>query len=219
MTNIVKKVWKTIDNSPCIQRNMYRGLINSRALAKYIIKEKKIDATIDAVISAIRRYELNQYEELFTTAQNMIIQTVNLSTRSQLAGISLIKDTDTQKILPKLFNIIQYVRGDVLRIIQANESIKILIDEKNMENVLDLFSKDKIVTIDKELAEINMHIHPKMQITLGVLATITNELTINGINIVDAITCSPEMLWFVKEEDLLKAYNVLYQLCKSNKTM
>jgi len=215
MKNTVGEVWKFLDNSPCIMRDLSRGLINARALAKYILKTQKMNATLDAIISAIRRYEIDQQGDIFITARKLISQTVNLSTRSGLAEISLIKDYDIQRSLPELFEIIDYARGEVLRVIQATESIKLLIDEKNLENITELFPKDKILKIDRNLAEINMHMHPRMITTHGILAVMANELAINGINIMEVMSCLPEMLLFVKEEDVLNAYQVLYQLSHS----
>jgi len=213
MKNTVGEVWKFLDNSPCIRRDLSRDIINARALAKYILKENKMDATLDAVISAIRRYELNRQDNIFLIANKLISQTVNLSTRTGLAEITLLKDTDVQKILPELFEIIQYVRGDVLRVVQADESIRLLIDEKNLEKIKEVFPENKIIRLDKNLAEINMHMHPKMRTTQGILAAISNELAINGINIIEIMSCFPEMLFFVKEQDVLKAHQVLHQLC------
>ena len=217
MSNIVHQVWKIIDDNPSIRREMSRGLINSSALARYIIKEKKVKATLDAVISAIRRYELDRHDDIFNTAYKLLGQTVNISTKSSLAEVSLVKDNEVQQILPELFNIIHYIRGDVLRVAQANESIRLLIDEKNMDNVMDLFPKDKIITKQMGLAEINIYIHPKMQTTPGILAAIANELATNRINIVEVMTCPPEMIWVVKKEELVKASDVLFQLCQPSK--
>jgi len=214
MTNIAQHVWKLLDNEPCIRRNMSLGLLNIRSLATYLIKQHKLDSTVDAVISAIRRYKPKKHEDIFITAHNTMSQSINISTKSRLAEISLIKDSDVQSKIPKLFEIIQYNRGDVLRITQANVAITLLVDEKNIDKITELIPKDKIIATRKNIAEINVHIHPQMQATPGILAVASNELAINNINIIQAMTCPPEMLWFVKEEDLLKAYNVLYQLCR-----
>jgi aspartokinase len=54
-----------------------------------------------------------------------------------------------------------------------------------------------------------------MQSTPGILAMIANELAINTINIVEVMTCPPEMLFFVKKEDFQKASNVIHQLCQT----
>jgi len=214
MSNIVQNVWNFLDHNPCIKKNMENGLINTRALAKFLIHKKMTDATLDAVIGAIRRYPLSKHTETSTTANMMLKKIINLSTRSKLAEIYLTKDDEIQKIIPKLFDIIHYVQGDVLRIIQANKSIRLLIDNKNLVELLELFPKHKILDVDKNLAEINIHIHPEMQNTPGILAEISNELAINNINIVEVMTCPPEMLFFVRDDVLVKAYNVIHELCK-----
>jgi aspartokinase len=214
MKNIVGEVWKYLDNNPSIKADISLGIINIRALAKYIIKTQKMDVTLDAVISAIRRYEINRQEDLFGKARKVIRETFTLSTRSGLIEISLVKDDDVQRILPELFEIIDYARGEVLRVIQATECIKLLADEKNLEKVSNVFPKEKILRIEKNIAEINMHMHPNGAATRGILAVITNELAINGISIFEIMSCLPEMLLFVKEEDILKSYQVLYELCR-----
>jgi aspartokinase len=212
MTNIVQQVWKELDNSPHIKRCMSQGLVNTTALARYLLRNKNVQGTLEAVSSAIRRYQLDLYDELFTTA-NAIIGLGSLSTKSKLANIALIKDTEVEELLPKIFSIIQYNRGDVLRIIQADEAIKILVNEKNLEKIKALFPKSKILKIDRNLAEINMHLHPEAVNTPGIIAVLSNELALGGVNVMEAMSCVPEMLWFVREKDILKAYNILYQMC------
>ena len=212
MTNITHQVWNIIDSSPCIKRNMSDGLINTTALARYLIKEKKVKGTIDAISSAIRRYELTKYNDIFASAQKIVSLGI-ISTRSKLATIAVIKDAEIQKLLPKLTSVIQFSRGDVLRIIQADESIKILINEKNLEKILKFIPKNKIIEIERDLAELNMHVHEKAKKTPGILANISQELALNKINVVEIMSCFPELLWFVKEKDALNAYNILYQAC------
>ena len=196
MTNITHNVWKTLDNNPSIRRCMSQGLINTTALAKYIIKDKKMDATLDAVSSAIRRYSLKRYDEIFNTASK-IVSFGELSTKSKLANIAVIKDSEVQRLLPKLFSIIQFNRGDVLRIIQADEAIKILVNEKNLEKVKNILPKNKIIKIDKNLAELNIHLHPDAIKTPGIIAAISTELSMNNVNVMEFMSCVPEMLWFV----------------------
>jgi len=211
MTNIANEVWKFLDKDPCVKRDLARGLVNIRALARYLLTEKKLDSTPDAVISAIRRYKLSKYGDIFSTAGNIVSQST-LSTRTNLANVALTKDTEVQQLLPKLFSIIHYNQGDVLRIIQADESIKVLIDEKNLGKVKELFPKSKIKKIDRNLAEINMHLHPEAVNTPGILAVTSDELAMNNVNVMETMSCVPEMLWFVKEKDVLKAHEILYGL-------
>ena len=167
---------------------------------------------MDAVSSAIRRYKLDKYNETFDTA-NQIVSFGELSTKSKLANIAVMKDAEIQELLPKLFSIIKFNRGDALRIIQADEAIKILVNEKNLEKVKDLLPKKKIIKIDRNLAELNIHLHPEAVRTPGIIAVISNELALNNINVMEFMSCVHEMLWFVKEKDILKAHNVMFNLC------
>ena len=214
MPNIVHNVWKTLDNSPSIRRCMSRGLINNTALARYLITDKKINGNLDAVSSAIRRYKLDKYDEIFDRVDK-IVSFGELSTRSRLANIAVIKDAEVQELLPRLFSIIQFNRGDVLRIIQADEAIKILVNEKNLEKVKDILPKKKIIKIDQNLAELNINLHPDAIKTPVITAAISTEFAMDNINIMEFMSCVPELLFFVKEKDILKAYNALYQLCSS----
>ena len=211
MTNIVHEVWKFLDKNPNIRREMSRGLINYSALARYIIKEKNIKGNMDGVISAIRRYKIDQ-DAKFVKDSGKILSQISISTRSKIASIAIKKDSESQKKLPELFSIVDYIRGDVLRITQADESIVILVDEKNLDKIMKLFPEDKIINMEKRLAEINLHLSSDAKHTPGIVSVVSNELTMNGINIMEFMSCIPEMLWFVKEKDILKAYNALYQL-------
>lgn len=212
MKTVTEKIWDILDNSPSIMRDMNRGIINKRALAKYLKSQYKMETSIDSIISAIRRYEPKESAEILKIALPILNEST-ISTKSKLANIALIKGSEIQNRLPKLFSLIQFNRGDVLRIIQADESFKILIDEKNLDKVKKLFPTTEIIKIDTNLAEINVHIPERAIDTPGVIGFISNELAINGISIKELISCVPELLLFVDEKDILKSHQVLYNLC------
>ncbi len=213
--NVTKKIWRLLDRNPCILRNMRYGLINVRALATYLIREEKINTTIDAAISAIRRYNFDAYDAIFRKAHKIIREPTAISTRSPLAIVSLVKDAEVQKTLPRIYSGIQPDQGDVLRVMQGNRSVKIVIDRHNLELVKSLFSKKDILAIDENLGEICVHnMVPNGRITPGILAISANELAINNINVLEIMSGSSEILWFVEERDIQSAYNVLYQLWK-----
>lgn len=67
--------------------------------------------------------------------------------------------------------------------------------------------------IQDDLAEINMHLHPEAVNTPGIMLVLSTELMLNSINIYEITSCVPEMLIFVEEKDLLRAYQVLFELC------
>jgi predicted regulator of amino acid metabolism with ACT domain len=213
---IAQRIWKYLDQDPCLRRNISRGLINIRALARYIIKEQKINTSIDAVISSIRRYKFTKDKKIFENAKKLIGQTSNITTRNHIASIEVVKDTEVQQLLPRLFPLVNYNRGDVLRIGHADESINIFVDEKNLSAVEKLIPPEKIIRIHPNLASINIRLKPETQKTPGIIAIIANEIAINNINVIDFMSCVSEFLWFVQDEDLLKVYGAFKQLWLEN---
>ena len=57
--NIRELVWKFIDTDISLKKGLSRKIVNVRSLAKYILGAQKINTSLDAVISAIRRYNLD----------------------------------------------------------------------------------------------------------------------------------------------------------------
>lgn len=212
MDNKSDTVKKFLDYHPCIRRNLEKGFINTRALARHIKKEKNIDTKIDAIISAIRRYNTKPHVDMMKNSLNML-KKAPISTKGALANVAIKKDEENQEKLSRLFSIVDYSSGDVLRISQADGRMKILIDKKNLPKIEKLFSNKKILSIDEELAEINIHFPSEAAKKVGIIGIIANELAINSVNVLEIISCAPEILFFVHEKDLTTAHQVIYRLC------
>lgn len=218
MTNITQEVWKIINTDASIRRDLSRGIINMRALANYISKKANIKAPTNAIISAIRRYEEeNPIRDTFNKALDVIANST-MSSKSGIVSISLEKDEETERALPKLFSLIEVGKNQVMRIIQADESIKVIIDKKNIKKTKKIIPEHKIKKINEDLAEVTIHLDERSWSTPGIAALITSELSIHNINISEMMSCIPEIIIFFKEKDLMKAYNVLYGLCKKETT-
>lgn len=212
MTNIAKAVQRMLDHDVSIKRDLGRGIINKRALAQYIQKQLNTNATLDAVMSAIRRHEAELSNDNRFAKAGSLIKNATISTKTGIAIIALVKDPSVQELLPKLFLVIHYARGEVLRIIQAEESIKVIVDEKNISKVIDIFRKNTVLKIEHNLGELNMKLAPTSAKVPGVLAILDTELANNDINIVETVSCVPELLWFIDQKDLLKAHQTFLSL-------
>lgn len=217
MTNITKEIQRFIDNDTAIKRDLSRGIVNMRALAQYMQKQMHTNSSVDAIISAIRRYETNLDEEKRFAKAAELIKNAKISTKTGIAIIAMLKDPSVQELLPKLFAVIHYARGEVLRIIQAEESIKIIVDEKNVSKVIDIFKKNDVLKIEHNLGEINMKLVPASAKVPGILAILFTELANNSINVVESVSCVPELLWFIDQKDLLKAHQTFLGLIEEIK--
>lgn len=216
MTSIKDVVWRAIELSPSTRRELARGTINIRALAKAIKDDLGLEGTIDAVISAIRRYEKeSSFADTFKKAINVVLG-ARLASKNGISSIMLDKSEDVVKILPKIFGAVELGQHRSLRIVHAQRSIKIYLDNETLPQVLELFPKNRIVKIEKGMGEVVIDLKPAVWDTPGVLALLSSELALNNVNIIETFTCVPEIVFIFREEMLMKAYEVLYSLARGD---
>ncbi|MBS3121903.1 hypothetical protein J4434_03405 [Candidatus Woesearchaeota archaeon] len=214
MTSVAKQVWKAIEEDIVIRRSMEKKIVNIRALAVYIIKEHKLPATIDAVITAIRRYkEDGPLEKKYEEAKKIISLSEDVRLTSNIISIAIEKNKKTQEILQKVFSLIDYEKGQLLVIIQGEGSIKIMINKKNEKKILSCIDQKSIIKIEGNLAQINIQLSEVAVKTPGIITVLSTELMMHNINVVEVMSCVPEMFFFVKQKDVVKAYELLFNLC------
>jgi len=173
-------------------------------------------ASIEAILSAIRRYDFDRSEPIWRTARSIIANTYSISTKRKLASISITNDLDNQNLLSKVISIVNFKKGECLKIIQADTAITIIFNENKLEEITAIFPKHKIIRMDRNLAEINFHFPEESKKTPGILAAVSNEFMLNGVNIIDCMSCSTEGIWIIEEKDIRKSHDVIEKLSHPN---
>ncbi len=212
MNSINTEVWRYIDNHQAIKRNLAENIINIRALAKKIIADLHLSCSLNAVISAIRRYSHGLPAREHLPAITALLQNAKLFTRTRLASLLLQKNESVRNKLAQLYAQIDFQGGDLLHIFEVNKYIKIIIDEKTQELARRLFTKPEIVTTERNLSELSIVYVDDITRTPGVFAFVANELAANNLSIVDSIICHSEHIIIVPSPELQKGFNVLFNL-------
>lgn len=214
MSNTTQEVWKLLIKNPAIQRSLANGLINVRALAKYFIKRYMLKASIDSVISAIRRFSIDEvFDEPYDIITN-IFSSASISTRSNIACIKLKNKSYIDEYLSKVSELTNFDEKEVLRIIKGKRTLKIIIDEKEVDKIVSIFKDKDLLEIKKGLTEISLDVPTKADQTKGVVSAMTNEILLHNINIWELICCVPEFLVYVDNKDVLKAHESLLHICQ-----
>ncbi|MEA2036698.1 MAG: hypothetical protein U9O94_04270 [Nanoarchaeota archaeon] len=213
ISNIREVVWKIIETDVAIKKDISRGILNIRALANYIISNYKLNASIDSVISAIRRYNIAPVRKRDISDVYSILRKAEIRTIAKMASMSLKKNEEVTKMLGRVLPAIDYEGGEVLRVLEGSKLFKIIVDKKSYSKMLDSFKKSDVLESNKNISMLEM-IYPKeLEKVPGVFSVVSNELGENGISIIDALICSNEHVIVVAERDVLKAFEVLYNLC------
>lgn len=213
MTSIAKTIAKEIEDDVVVRRALEKGIVSMKSLAVHLIRKRNLDASADAVISAIRRYkEETPLEAKYEKARDVISKSSDIRITTNILEISVEKNQETQNTLQKAFALISYEKGEILLIIQGEKSIKLIINSNNREKILSLFSKKSVLHVEDNLAEINIHLSDDAVKTPGIISTLSTEFMLHDINIYESMSCVPEMLFFVKQKDVMKSYEILSNL-------
>jgi len=214
MTNISEQVKVFLDNDFIVRKCLFSNILSLRALARHIIKSLDLtEKNLDAVMSAIRRYKRdNKVKELNKTIK--IFSSIGIKTKDNVIDILLSKNRQVQEKLSKVANHIDLEKGDILRIIQAEQGIRFIIDEKNLKTFFEIFSKKEIQSVDKNLAEVIIQFFPEAEKTPGIISIVSSSLTAGNISIHEIMSSAPELIILVKNGDLIKTLNILNNLKK-----
>jgi len=214
MPNLSQEVWNFLIVNLPIQKHLRKELLNVRALARYIIKEKNLDASLDAVISAIRRFSNDQesFQEMINIED--LFKDSSVTTKNNLMCVTLRDQSDILKYLMESMKITDFEKRETLRLIKGKNNLKVLIDFKNLEKIKKIFP-DNNLDIKKGLSEIRIKTSLKADQTKGVVSRISSELMIRNINISEIIFCVPEIIVYIHQEDLLDAHESIMNLCNA----
>lgn len=207
-SNVNQSVWKILQMDLAVQKDIHRQIINTRALAKYLIKKYDLaQVGLDAVISSIRRFESEeQFEEEEKVLQHIFKEAV-VSTRNNVACITL---SLTMNDLMK-----RWANAGKLppaRISGGRRTIKIMMDQPDINLFKAMFASDELIKIEENLSEICVVVNDRSILTKGVMARIANELALANINIHELIVCPPEFLIYVKQGDIVRAHESVLKL-------
>jgi hypothetical protein len=212
--NIKETVWRFIDTDISIKKSLSKKIVNVRSLAKYIMATQKIDASVDAVISAIRRYKENiKTEETYPIHQ--VLKQARVVIKTKMSSLLLKRNDFVKTKLGRPDKMMDFREHDIIRVLEGSNALTIVIDQKNLEKLKSIFPKELILEENKNVGLIEINYPRILKKTPGVFSAIYNELAENNISIIDALISSNEHILIVEETKILKAFDLVYALCKS----
>ncbi len=212
MAKLTQTVWEALHNEPIILKGMHLGLINHRALARYLHKKYQLQVPLDSTISAIRRFEMTSaFSDQFETIPTLL-KGSDVSTKNNISLVTLKNDINFFAEYAVFLQNIKTINRLKFRHVLAESIIKFIADSNDIALIEKTF-KSHLVSIESQLGEIKIVIPQKLKNMKGVAARISNEISQSDINIKEIITCIPDFFMYVHEKDLPKAYTAIMNLC------
>ncbi len=200
-----------IEKDPVIKQALTRGFVNIRALARMIQPQMSDKPTLEAIVSAIRRYPVNESYSKYSEIGKLIGK---LTMKNKIAALTIENELNVNLALDKLLADTWVKGGDTLHIVKGINSLRVLVDTKNLDKLIAVIPKKYIRKTNRGLAEIviGMSNLQRKAPEIGVIATLTSEVALNGISLTDFMSCDAEMIVIVREKDALRCYKTLEKL-------
>jgi hypothetical protein len=206
-----RTVERIIESDPTIRTGLYRGIINSRALSRYILETCAVDATPDAVLGVLRRYPRDGRRE---ADPRMAFKDSSIMMRSGMAYLTIENAPGIMKSVAEFASSIRSTRDESFRVIVVSNSVRVIARQEALDNFKQTFRVKEIISFSGELAEICLLL-PHGADRLGEIATaIIGQLTLNAVNPVGILVCPPEDIILVSEDDASRTFEALQQLLR-----
>ncbi len=190
-----------------MERSYQLGLINRRSLARYLTTQGiGKSSQLEALIAMIRRFPF-----VSRSKENKdCFRDTKISVRDGILILDFEKEKELLRQLEKVIASINYDRGDTLKIVVGSSSITVFVDDE--QKVKSLTDRFKVKCKTKNISELCILFGESIIKEKGILSTITRELAVHDIPIVELLTASSELLIYIQEEYVLKAYEVVKRL-------
>jgi hypothetical protein len=195
-----------LNKNPEIENCYKSGLINRRSLARYLIKNNLAKSNkLEAIIAMLRRFEFKDIEKV----DKDIFKEVRINIKDNILILDFEKSKDLLKKLQNLIAHTDYDKGDTLKIVIGSSSIKVFIDENKLKTIQPMIKEFTLNHKYSNISEISLMFPNKAIKSKGILSFITKELVLNNITITELLTASPELIIYLKEDYVVKAYEIL----------
>jgi len=201
--NISEAVREVAARKPYVLEYLSAGIINTRALARSMSKEVAAEtgkpAKLQSIVTALRRLPRKKPRK---DAAHEILSRSRINLKYD---IGLITFTLSRENLRKLEEIKSAKKRNLI-IVQGIETITLLGEEKHIKELGKMFpaAEEK-----KDLAFVVVESPKEIAATPGVIARIAGILAAEKINIAELLSSYTETCLVLKEEDALRAVEVI----------
>ena len=210
VSNIVQKI---VDNNVLLQEAMSRNILSFAGLSKQIQPEieEELGRPIKkhAIEMALRRYS----EQLKVKHKKMSFDySSDIIMKTQICDISVLRSPTLISKLKNLYDIINFERGDSLNIIQGNNEVSIVTNERYKEKFIKVLDKEKIINVEENLVSLTLTYSKDFLYTPGIIFNVTRNISWENINIFEIVSTNTELTIIIHKKDAMKGYKALEKL-------
>jgi len=205
----IEELYRTVGTEPGMERERW-GELN-------------LNAYIDEISSTTTQWLLALGDEL-SSPPNIFMKALlpfvdcSMHTHSPVATF---ETSDLSRVQEKIALLVQKIdlrAGGIFRVTQGQSKIKIAVASGDVEHIVEQFGVDEAgKDTRQDLGELLIRFRKADEDVPGVAALVSASLAAHNINVVENISCLPDLSIFVHENDLTRASQVIEDLRKAAK--
>jgi len=189
-----------------------RGLLNIRALARSFIREENLNENIEAVVATIRRADIRP---LASYPRKSVFSDIKISMKDEIVVLDYEKSKELMERLKLILSLIDFDKHETMKIVAGSQSVKVIVDSSNRKKVKEELGRKYLIKEYASVSEISLLFSSKAKDEKGIVAYVSNELLLNGINMLEIISCTPELIIYIDEKESIKTFEVIKRIKNS----
>lgn len=205
---VTSVVHRFLDGDSAVRDLLTRGVLNYRALARWMIETEKWTVSEEAVVSAIRRYASKATTARIQDARAVLARS-QITSRNDICIINLPRNNQTHQVVRELLGLLDPTKDDVVHYIEEDEN-SLLITTKNGYQIAQQFvDQDEVTHETHGITQYAINVSEEGPQTPGVLSIVLSALSSHNINVIELITIKNTLILYVHDQDALKTYHIL----------
>lgn len=215
MVTISHVVQKLINNKTYLLEPISRGIVAYGSLAEQlkpeIEEELNKEVKTHAIVMALRRHAETLKEKnkqiTFDYSSEIILKT-------DMCDISVLRSPSLLNKLKKLYEIVDFEKGDILNIIHGRHEVSVVTNERYKNKLLVILKLEKILNVEGNLVSLTLTYSKNFLYTPGVIFNVVRNIAWENINIYEIVSTNTELTFILSKNDAIRGYKVLEKLVK-----
>lgn len=208
MPTVAEIVHEILDNEVFLQESLVRGITNRRALSRWLMKRYDVEASLEAIDDAIRKYEPTTRTGLLPSARQLFAD-VGIDGGEKVTVLTVKRSKQTYDRLTDLVSEIDGLENDEIRVIPSAGCFLVVVDRDHGMDARNVFDPRNVKKMETGFKEIGLGPTTDENPGAGMLGLAISMVVSRGIKVPYAMNGATEQSLLVSEGDFGGALEVL----------
>lgn len=216
MVTVAHLTKQLIRKGMLIDDYLKEGLISYAALAEKfrprIEAELGIKVKVSTIAMTLRRYsEESDSQAKRKNLEMSSLKDADIIMKGNLCDIVVYKSSQLFQKLRRIYELVDYNKGDILNIVHGDYTVSIITNEKFEKRCIAILMDEKVGKIEKNLAALSVKFGEDFLYTPGITYSLLKQLVLENINLIEIVSSLIEITFIIDKKDGIRGYKALQE--------